>query len=335
MKKEEISTMDRRRFIKNTAMGLAFLPTLGFGPLRAAAGENKKITKIALIKTSDRTEGVKEALQILEFPSVKKKRVFIKPNFNTSDPTPGSTHNDTLSRLILEMRNRGALEITVGDRSGPPATKSVLEEKGIFELAKKLDFKVVNFEELPETDWLPFNPPGNHWEKGFSLARPAIEAEYLVFTHCLKTHQYGGVFTQSLKLTVGMTPKSLMRELHRSPDMRKMIAELNQPFKPQLLVMDAVEAFVDGGPMNGAARRADVIIAGCDRVAMDAVGVAILKELGSNEAIMGRKIFEQEQIARAVELGLGISGPGQIEFVTADKTGWEYAKKLKTILANG
>ena len=333
MKEEEIFTMDRRKFLKSTAVGLAFLPVLGFGPLKAA--ENKKMAKIALIKTTDRVGGVQEALRILDFPTVKNKPVFIKPNFNTSDPTPGSTHNDTLGRLILEMRNRGAAEITVGDRSGPPATKSVLEEKGIFELAKKLNFKVINFEELPETDWVNFNPPGNHWEKGFSLARPAVEAEYLVFTHCLKTHQYGGVFTQSLKLTVGMTPKSLMRELHTSPQMRKMIAELNQPFKPQLLVMDGIEAFVDGGPMTGTLKKAGVILAGCDRVAMDAVGVAIQKELGSNEAIMGRKIFEQEQIARAVELGLGISGPGQIEFVTADKAGWEYAQKLKTILAKG
>ncbi|MDQ1350592.1 MAG: hypothetical protein QG657_894 [Acidobacteriota bacterium] len=333
MKEEDIFTMDRRRFIKNTAIGLAFLPTLGFGPLKA--GENKKITKVALIKTTDRAEGVKEVLQILDFPTVKNKRVFIKPNFNTSDPTPGSTHNDTQSRLILEMQNRGAVEITVGDRSGPAATKSVLEEKGIFELAKKLNFKVINFEELPEADWVNFNPPGCHWEKGFSLARPAVEAEYLVFTHCLKTHQYGGVFTQSLKSTVGMTPKSLMRELHTSPHMRKMIAELNQPFKPRLLVMDGIEAFVDGGPMKGTVKRADIIVAGYDRVAMDAVGVAILKELGSNEAIMGRKIFEQEQIARAVELGLGVSAPGQIELVTADKAGWDYAKKIKTILANG
>lgn len=333
MKEKKIMTMDRRSFLKNTAIGLAFLPTLGSGPLKAA--ENKKMAKIALIKTTDRTAGIQEALRIFDFPTVRNKNIFIKPNFNTSDPPPGSTHNDTLTKIILELRNRGAGEITVGDRSGPQETKNTLEEKGIFQLAAKHNFKLINFEELPAADWVHYNPPGNHWEKGFLLARPAVEAEYLVFTHCLKTHQYGGVFTMSLKLTVGMAPKSLMRELHTSSHQRKMIAELNQPFKPKLLVMDGIEAFIDGGPMKGTLKRADVIVAGDDRVAMDAVGVAILKELGSNKAIMERKIFDQEQIARAVELGLGISGPEQIEFVTADKTGWEYAQKLKTILANG
>lgn len=333
MKEKEVMTMDRRRFLKNTAIGLAFLPTLGLEPIKAE--QNKKMTKIALVKTTNRAEGIQEALRILDFPSVKNKKVFIKPNFNTADPTPGSTNNETLTRLILELRNRGAGDITVGDRSGPETTKHVLEVKGITQLAAKDNFKLINFDEMPPTDWVHFNPPGNHWEKGFSLARPAVEAEYLVFTPCLKTHQYGGVFTLSLKLAVGMAPRSLMKELHNSQYMRKMIAELHQPFAPQLIVMDGIDAFVDGGPMKGTIKNANVIMAGTDRVAIDAVGLAILKELGSNKAIMDRKIFEQEQIARAVELGIGISNPSQIDFVTADKTGWEYTQKLKSILANG
>ncbi|MCU0285896.1 MAG: DUF362 domain-containing protein [Acidobacteria bacterium] len=333
MREKKKKTMDRRGFIKNTAIGLAFLPAMGFGPAKET--ENKKTAKIALIKTSDRAGGIQEALRIFEFPSVRNKKVFIKPNFNTSDPPPGSTHNDTLTKLILELRNRGAGEITVGDRSGPQETKDTLEKKGIFQLAEKHNFKLINFEELPPADWVKFNPPGNHWDNGFSLARPVVEAEYLVYANCLKTHQYGGVFTMSLKLTVGVAPRSLMAELHSSSSQRKMIAELNQPFKPQLIVMDGIEAFVDGGPMRGTFKRADVIVVGDDRVAVDAVGLAILKELGTNKNVMDRKIFEQEQIARAVELGIGVSGPGQIEFVTADKAGWEYAQKLKAILANG
>ena len=333
MKEKNVFTMDRRRFIKNTAIGAAFLPMFGLGPLLAK--KSKKNAKIALIKTSSRAEGVREALRILDFAPIKNKRVFIKPNFNTADPTPGSTHNDTLSQLIREIRDRGASEITVGERSGPPPTKKVLEDKGIIELAQKLNFKIINFEELPEKDWVHFKPRGNHWKNGFYLARPAIEAEYLIYTHCLKTHQYGGVFTLSLKLTVGLTPKKLMQELHQSPDMRKMIAELNQPFTPQLLVMDGIDAFVDGGPMKGTVKKGNVIIAGCDRVAMDAVGVAILKELGSNDDIMGRKIFEQEQIKRAAELGLGISKPEQIQFITTDRAGLAYARKLKDIFFKG
>lgn len=65
------------------------------------------------------------------------------------------------------------------------------------------------------------------------------------------------------------------------------------------------------------------------------MGVAILKELGSNKAIMNRKIFEQEQIARAVELGLGVSRPEDIGIITGDTTSREYAETLQAILLKG
>jgi uncharacterized protein (DUF362 family) len=74
-----------------------------------------------------------------------------------------------------------------------------------------------------------------------------------------------------------------------------------------------------------------VIIAGTDRVAIDAVGLAVLKSLGANPQIMNTKIFKQEQIARAVELGLGVAGSDQIEIV-ADERGKLYAEELMQIL---
>lgn len=333
MKRLRKPLLNRRQFIKGSVISLACLPSIDFRSSEKRVRKRK--ANIALFKIEDRREGVREVLKIFDFPTMKNKKVLIKPNFNTSDPTPGSTHNDTLSQLVEEVRKREASEIAVGERSGPPLTKLVLEEKGIFQLAQDLNFKIINFEELKEEDWVHFNPAGNHWKNGFDLPRPAVESEYFISTCCLKTHQYGGVFTLSIKLSVGLTPKKLMRELHRSPNMRKMIAEINLGYKPQLIVLDGIEAFVDGGPSEGNRKRANLFLAGDDRVAIDAVGIAILKELGSNEAIMGRKIFEQEQIKRAVELGLGITSTDQIELVTPDKESREYADKLRSILAKG
>ncbi len=334
VQKENPRSLNRRQFITDSFLGLATLPGLRFKSLMQTTRGRR--ARVVLYKTQDRKKGVQEVLKHLSFSLVEGKRVLIKPNFNSADPTPGSTHNDTLSQLIQEIKERGAAEITVGERSGPPPTKRVLEAKGIFDLAQQLNFKIINFEELEEKDWVHFNPKGNHWQNGFYAARPIVDAEYVVSTCCLKTHQYGGVFTMSLKLAVGLTPKRLMRELHGSAqNQRKMIAEINLAYKPQFIVLDGVEAFVDGGPSVGTRKQANVFLASRDRVAIDAVGVAILKELGSNEAIMKRKIFEQEQIKRAVELGLGISRPSQIELITPDEASREYGKKIKSILAQG
>ena len=139
----------------------------------------------------------------------------------------------------------------------------------------------------------------------------------------------------SLKLAVGLTPKPIRRSMHRSPDMRRMIAELNTGYKPQLIVLDGVAAFTDGGPSRGELKPGQVMIAGDDRVAVDAVGVAMLKSLGANEAIMSRAVFEQEQIARAVELRLGAASPDAIEIVTGDAESLGVANTLRVILAKG
>lgn len=300
----------------------------------------KEMSQVTLVQTEDRKQGVKTVLKALKGSNpIKGKNVLIKPNFNTADPTPGSTHNDTLQALVEEVWKMGAKSISLGDRSYPP-TEEVMEQKGIIPVLGKLDVKIINFDDLKEKDWLEFKPRGSHWPNGFRVARPILESEYLISTGCLKTHQFGGIFTLSMKLHVGVVPTSrqgydYMRQLHSSPHQRRMIAEINEPFKPSFVIMDGVEAFVDGGPATGKKAKGNVFWASTDRVAIDAVGVAILKSLGSNENIMGRKIFEQEQIARAVELGLGASSPSAMEMIPADEKSRDYRDRVVEILNKG
>jgi uncharacterized protein (DUF362 family) len=324
--------IDRRTFIRGTAAGLVILPAAGSW---AWAASEPRTSRVAIVRTRDRRRGVCEAVRLFGPPPLDGRHVVVKPNFNTADPAPGSTHNDTLSQLVTELQERGARAITLGESAGPPQTRGVMEQKGIFDLASDMGFGVVNFDEMPDGDWAHVPAQGTHWDDGFHVPRLVSDAEYLVTTCCLKTHAFGGVFTMALKLSVGLTPKPIRRGMHRSPHMRRMIAELNRPISPRLIVLDGVDAFTDGGPSTGQLRQGNVMIAGDDPIAVDAVGIAVLKELGSNDAIMSRRIFEQEQIARAVELRLGAESPAQIRLVTGDAESRAYAARLETILAQG
>ncbi|MBW1695788.1 MAG: DUF362 domain-containing protein [Deltaproteobacteria bacterium] len=297
------------------------------------------MSRVTFHKTKDRKDGVQKSLEALGRNPVKGKSVFIKPNFNTADPAPGSSHNDTLAALIDEIWAMGAKSIMLGDRSYP-STRSVMEKKGILPLLKEKGVEVIDFDELDDADWIEFKLPDSHWPDGFRIARPIIEAECLVSTGCLKTHQFGGIFTLSLKLHVGVVPTGrngypYMSQLHGSPHQRKMIAEVNQPFSPDLIVMDGIDVFVDGGPATGKRVKGNVFLASTDRVAIDAVGISVLKTLGSNPAIMNRAIFEQEQISRAVDLGLGVSSPSEIEIVPVDSESRQYCQQVHRILAEG
>jgi uncharacterized protein (DUF362 family) len=327
--------VSRRDFLKYTgaAGGALFLRKDG-GIAMSSTG-----SRVTLVKTDDRKNGVKTSLKTLNINPVKGKNVLIKPNFNTADIPPGSTHNDTLVALVEEVWGMGAKSISLGERSYPP-TREVMEKKGILPVLDKLNVKVIDFDHLDEKDWVLFKPKKSHWPNGFRIARPILDAECLISTCCLKTHQFGGIFTLSLKLHVGVVPTfrhgyDYMKELHSSPYQREMIAEINEPFKPALIALDGIDAFVDGGPMTGKPAKGEVFLASTDRVAVDAVGIAILKVLGSNESIMKPKIFEQEQIARAVELGLGASSPSEIELTPVDKNSQDYRDRIIEVLRKG
>ena len=190
---------------------------------------------VALVKTADRREGVRRALALLGVNPVDGRPVLLKPNFNSADPTPASTHPDVLQSLVLALQEMNARRITVG-------------------------------------------------------------------------------------------------ELHSSTYQRHMIAEINTAYTPALVVIDGVEAFVDGGPARGALAQPEVILAGTDRIALDAVGVAILRLFGATPAVSQGEIFEQTQIARAVELGLGVDSPTQIRFVTGDPESQAYADRISALL---
>ena len=301
------------------------------------SGANK-VTKVTIVKSKDRYEAMRRSIELLEINPVKDKKVILKPNFNTADPYPGSTHPETLRGLVEILYKMGAAGITIVERSGPVDSGQVMKELGVFELAEKYQLEVINIDEMPPEDMVKVTPPDSHWKDGFLVPKLFQEAECIVAVPNLKTHQYGGAFTMALKLAVGIVPKTInnyMRELHGSPHMQKMIAEINYGYKPDLIVMDAMEAFVEAGPMTGKKKRSDLFLAGTDRIAIDAVGLAILKDLGSTPDIMNKKIFDQEQIARAVELGLGVANPDNIELLTGDADSAEYARTIRSILKEG
>jgi uncharacterized protein (DUF362 family) len=312
-------------------------PTLTPTPER-----RRKMTQVAFVKTSDRAEGVGRAIEMLELDPVAGMDLFVKPNFNSADPAPGSTHADTLAALVRRLQSMGAARVAIGDRSGMGNTRSTMEAKDIFRMGDELGFGTVVFDELDESGWEAADVAGSHWKQGFAVARPILDADGVVQTCCLKTHQYGGHFTMSLKNSVGLVAKQVpgerhnyMTELHTSRHQREMIAEINAAYSPSLVVLDGVEAFVTRGPAKGKRVQPNVVLAGTDRVAIDAVGIAILRYFGTTKAVSDGPIFDQAQIARAAELGLGVGSPAEIELVTDDAESAAFGAEIRRVLDQG
>jgi len=316
------------------------IPTITPNPTSTPPSDQEStLAKIALVTTGDRAAGVRRAIELLGINPVRGNRVLLKPNLNSADVAPGSTHPDVLRTLVTELYDMGAQTITLADRSGMGDTRRVMQQTGVIDLAQELGFMTMVLDDLPEKDWVVQHSEDFHWSRGYAVPKLLLDAECVVQTCNLKTHRYGGHFTMSLKNSVGLAAKTVnggsynyMQELHNSPQQRHMIAEINAAYSPSLIVMDGVEAFVNGGPDRGQKVDSEVVLAGTDRIALDAVGVAILRLFGTTPEVSRGGIFEQEQIARAVELGLGIDSPDKIAFITDDLASQAYAEKIRNIL---
>ena len=57
--------------------------------------------------------------------------------------------------------------------------------------------------------------------------------------------------------------------------------------------------------------------------------------LGTTSEVSRGPIFGQEQIARAVELGLGVKSPDQIQLVAEDQESEDFAGRLEYIPSQG
>lgn len=297
------------------------------------------MSEIALIGADNRKEAVAALFRHFGQERFSGKDVAVKANYNSADPFPASTHEETLAGIVETLADSGAGTVTLAERSGMGKTGAVLRARGVEALAHSLGFGIVVIDGLVRRDFSEIPPDGLHWKRGFLMARVFSGAERVVQTCCLKTHRFGGHFTLSLKNSVGCIARrdpagnyDYMRELHSSPAQRSMIAEINRFYRTDLVIMDATEGFVRGGPESGARVSPGLFLAGTDRVAIDAAGVALLRWFGSTGDVMKGPVFGLGQIARAAEIGVGVTAPEQIGLIPLDEGSRVAAAKIREIL---
>ena len=335
--------LSRRKFLAAGAAAAIGVAVTGYAAYRMGTSvqprEPPKMSEVFMISAADRAGAIREVLGGFDLTSFRGATVALKANYNSADPFPASTHIDTLRAIVVGMKGAGAARITLAERSGMGNTRQVLENSGVFRLAGELGFEAAVLDEMPADYWSEIKPEGLHWARGFKIAKVFTEAQKVVQTCCLKTHRFGGHFTMSLKNSVGLVAKrdpggfyDYMAELHTSPFQRQMIAEINRFYKVDIIIMDATEAFVRGGPDQGELVKPNLILASSDRVAMDAVGVALLRSCGSTPEVMKGRIFDLEQISRAAELGVGVTSASAIKLVPLDDKSKESAGKIREML---
>ena len=302
----------RREFLKMVSL-LGTTVFLGnFFPLKQRAKTSAVLVGIA--RGDSIADSVRRAINLaggLDF--IKSgESVLIKPNVNSDDPHPGTTNPEVVFEVVNMVRENGAKRIIVADRSNPWwDTLKAMKKVGIYEAAVKGGAEVVVFS---KGDYVKVNPENSyHWPNGFRIPKLVKQVDHIISLPVAKTHIIAD-FTMGIKNWVGLIPPSDRKYLHlkRKDYFASMLSEIHLARKPSFLVMDATKVFVSGGPSHGDIARPGLVMATSDLVANDVTGLALLKTLGTIEEIQRKSVWDQPQIKRAVELGLGINSPSEI-----------------------
>jgi uncharacterized protein (DUF362 family) len=237
--------------------------------------------------------------------------VTIKPNLNTADPYPASSDPLFIKALGEAILQAGAATLKIMDSSTiRTSTRKVAEKIGLTPVAEELGAELIFLDEHP---WVGQRLPRAEYLTSCDIGEPVMSMGKLVLAPCLKTHRLAR-FTGAMKLVVGLMKHShRVRKLHLRK-LQQKVADLASYFEPALVVMDAREVFVTGGPTNGQREHPGVILASPDMVAIDAIGVEILQGYKAKNKL-NLPVWELPQFKHAAKLRLGAQSEDDIQLL--------------------
>jgi uncharacterized protein (DUF362 family) len=335
--------LSRRDLLNRLAFGVAFLPALATAPrslwksllfepegqlvlpkplpINPFTRDGKAL--VALVHGQEPHEMLEAGLGLLggiHRLVIRGKKVLLKPNIVNDRPPPTTTSASAIASVVRQVRAQGAAEITVADSSGMirfPTSENLIAT-GVRAAAEAEGARVLALEDEP---WVQVEPPGAESLPRFYISKPVYEADVFINLPVVKTHRFAH-YSCGLKNLVGIThPRYRPSATFLAGNWHERIAELNLAVHPQLTIADATHVMIEGGPTSGTSARADLLLLSGDRVALDVVAVALIRTFGAWPKVEGPSPWEQRQIKRAIELGLGVKGPEQIELVTQSIVG--------------
>jgi len=208
------------------------------------------------------------------------QKVLIKPNVNSDDPAPGTTHPEALAEVVRLTKAKGAY-VVVGDRSNPNwKTIPAMKKTGMYDAAEAAGAdEIIGFE---DEEWVRVTPErAESWPKGFRIPKRLSEFDHIISVPVLHTHSITG-YSLGIKNLVGLIHPTDRFLFHASPNRDKMIAEISLAIKSALTIIEGTKAFIAGGPSHGTMKETKVYLASKDLLAADAVGVTVLKKEGTN-----------------------------------------------------
>src|SRR3990170_412138 len=234
----------------------------------------RSMSRIAIIRGTNHVETTVKALETIEtdVDSVisRKKPILIKPNYiNSKHPSTGiTTDSRVIEGIVKFLSTRKTEEITIGEGSGFAETFQAFKVAGVDAVAERWNVKLVD---LNKDEFVEVNPPNPLSSKKIRVAKTALEST-IISVPKLKPHRIATV-TLSLKNMMGALASK--GSMHMGKSLSENIADLASTLKPSISIIDGITAG-EGHETSENPIKMNLIIAGTDPVAVDAVGAAVM-----------------------------------------------------------
>jgi uncharacterized protein (DUF362 family) len=249
-------------------------------------------------------------LHAAERLAVRGMTVLVKPNVVSGAPAPTTTSPEVVRAVCEWLRTEGARTVWVGDMSAVMSrgTTASMEDSGIAAAARQAGASPIAFE---EHGWVPVKLPGARYLGEVPVSEFVLRADRVINLPVIKSHRWA-TYSVCLKNFVGATHSRSRPYLVDSTHWEEVVAELNLAYRPDLNLVDGTRIMYAGGPWRGDEAPLGLVLAGDDRVACDAVALALIKTFQAPAAIADLSVWEQRQLRHARLLGLGLDSPARL-----------------------
>jgi uncharacterized protein (DUF362 family) len=250
------------------------------------------MSRVAIAKGTNPVETTVAALEMIKSDVYvalsSKKPILIKPNYiNSKHPSTGiTTDSRVIEGIVKFLKQLKTGEITIGEGSGFADTFQAFKVAGVDAVAERWGVKLVD---LNKDAFVEVDPPNPLSLKKVKVAKTALEST-IISVPKLKLHRIATV-TLSLKNMMGaLASKGSMHTGRLSEN----IVDLASVLRPSISVVDGIIAG-EGHETSGNPVEMNLVIAGTDPVAVDAVG----------SAVMGIAPIDVKHLVLAEKKGLG------------------------------
>ncbi len=297
-------TLTRRDFVvAGTAAGVAAATGLGFGTGHATTAPD-----LAVAHGPDVARNVVSVIEAMGgIGSFVRKGQVVNILPNAQGTHPGTSTDPTLVRTVVELcKKAGASDV----RWLTWISGKYWERSKIASLSEDSGATMVKIDSEDPAQWRTVEVPAAVALPKVRVFKALWDCDVFISMPIFKDH-IGSRFTGSLKNYMGASHPTDNRDFHPTFEgedlvhMEQCIADLNTVVRaPDLIVADAMTILTSKGPFGpGDIASPHQVVAGTDRVAVDAYGATLLGLEGS----------EVTMIRRAADHGLGRIDLGELE----------------------